>query len=97
MKTINLADYNPTDEEIRHLFGVDDDEGVRGAREILEDFCDNFVDSAKGVIARLLLYRGDREGAYKMAESIESSGPRGQVLRRLGKLEAEARTGLVID
>lgn len=97
MKTINLADYNLTDDEIRYLFSVDDDEGVRGSRKTLEDFCENYVDSAKGVIAKLLLYRGEREAAYKMAESMESGGFRGQVLRRLGKLEAEAKTGLVID
>ena len=50
------------------------------------------------MIAFLLQYRGDREAAYKMAESIESIGFRHYTLHGLSKLEIEAANpGLIVD
>ena len=70
MKKISLADYNPTEEEIRQVF-----EG----RWHYEDFLEYLTqyqdwDSEKRYIAHLLFLRGDREGARKMLESMEK-GP----------------------
>ena len=100
MKAINLADYNPNEEEIRYLFGDKKDDGFKRFESFLKD-CEEFYeddDSARRMVALLLQHRGDREGADKIAKGIEDVGFRQSVLHWLGKLEFErANPGLIVD
>lgn len=100
MKRISIADYNPTETEIRYLFGDDESDGRNRYESFLKE-CEEFYeddDSARRMVALLLQHRGDREGADKIAKGIEDVGFRQEVLHWLGKLEVEAANpGLIVD
>ena len=95
MKKISLADYNPTEEEIRQMFEDGRDDYEARLEFIAKYSC---WDTEKMQIAQLLFIRGDLEGARNAAESIEDEGYREDTIHWLNKWEAEAETpGLIVD
>ncbi len=89
----NLADYKPTEEEIRILFG-DDDDCWRSYESFLADDDEAYK---RTKIATLLFHRGDVEGAYKIIDGIEDDMYRSSHRRALGRAILSRDTGIHFD